>query len=79
VSETDLGDPTGWTDRERAIFAAGWNECLKMQPGENERLRAAMTQIASVANHGVNHPGEALDRVATLATSHQQHTQEGAK
>lgn len=29
----DLGDPTCWTDRENAIFNAGWNECLKFQPG----------------------------------------------
>lgn len=37
---SDLGDPTCWTDREREFFAAGWNECLKMQPGEAARLRA---------------------------------------
>lgn len=37
-----LADPTSWTDREREFFAAGWNECLKMQPGENGRLRAAL-------------------------------------
>lgn len=25
-------DPTAWTDEQREYFAAGWNECLKMQP-----------------------------------------------
>lgn len=48
---TILGDPTCWTDRERAFFANGWNECLKMQPGENERLRTAL----KVADESIRH------------------------
>ncbi len=45
----DLGDATNWTDREREFFAAGWNECLKMQPGENGRLRAALSAAEAKA------------------------------
>lgn len=45
MANDDLGDPTCWTDRENAIFNAGWNDCLKFQPGEAGRLRAALTKI----------------------------------
>lgn len=43
---SDLGDPTCWTDREREFFAEGWNACLRMQPGQIERLRAALKPFA---------------------------------
>ena len=40
-------DPTNWTDEQREYFAGGWNECLKMQPGNIERLRVALEGIAT--------------------------------
>lgn len=66
---SDLGDPTGWTDREREFFAAGWNECVKMQPGENDRLRAALQKIAGDKAH---HRGWAMRKVAQVALNNQQ-------
>lgn len=45
---SDIADPTTWTDREREFFALGWNECLKVQPGENARLRAALKEVLEV-------------------------------
>lgn len=69
----DLGDPTGWTDRERAFFAAGWNDCVEKQPGEVARLRAAvdaatmartrLDDFADKANAGlVHHDGREWKR-----------------
>lgn len=43
---SDIGDPTSWTDREREFFALGWNECLKMQPGEIKRLDDQRVSLA---------------------------------
>ncbi len=48
---SSLGDPTGWTDRERELYAEGWNDCLKMQPGENGRLRAEFEDACKVFDH----------------------------
>lgn len=45
---------------------------LNDRDNEIARLRAALTQIASVANHGVNNPAEALARVSSLCDIHQQ-------
>jgi hypothetical protein len=42
---SEISDPTSWTDREREFFALGWNECVKIQPGEIERLRAELGRI----------------------------------
>jgi len=50
------------------------SENPKESAAEIERLLAALTQIASVANHGVNSPVEALALISDLVRIHQQST-----
>jgi hypothetical protein len=53
-------DPTGWTDHEREFFAAGWNRCVKMQPG----FLTALRRIASLAEKNVPKYAQQIAREA---------------